>query len=206
MYSSDDVDLIEKKTLYKGFFSINGYKIRHKLFNGGYSPEFTRELFERGHAVAVLPYDPATGEVVFVEQFRIGAYAAGAEPWMIEPVAGIVEEGETPEDVARREAKEEAGIELSSLRFVSTYFVSPGGTSETISLFVATTDAARAAGVHGLACENEDIRVLKMRLDEALLKIDTGEICNATTIIALLYLAAHKDEFRKPQNSRSDRP
>ena len=107
-----DVELVEKTRPYDGYFHIDVYRLRHRRFGGGWTEVMSREMFERGHATVVLPYDPARDAVVLIEQFRIGAYAAGLEPWLIEPVAGIVEAGETPEAVARREAIEEAGCEL----------------------------------------------------------------------------------------------
>src|SRR5262249_36602957 len=101
-----DVEILEKSERYRGHFRIDRYRLRHRLFPGGWSGTFDRELFERGHAVGVLPYDAAADAIVLIEQFRIGALVAGMEPWLIEVVAGIVEEGEEPEEVARREALE----------------------------------------------------------------------------------------------------
>ena len=107
-----DVEILDKSEQYKGYFRINRYRLRHRLYAGGWSGELQRELFERGHAVGVLPYDPAADSVVLIEQFRIGALVAGMEPWLTEIVAGIIEEGEAPEEVARRETREEAGLEV----------------------------------------------------------------------------------------------
>src|ERR1700676_5091838 len=111
---SENVEIIEKTPRYKGFFEIVRYRFRHRLFAGGWSGEIVREVFERGHAVAVLPYDPAADAVVLIEQFRIGALVAGFAPWQREIVAGIIEKGEGPEDVARREAAEEAGAAVGA--------------------------------------------------------------------------------------------
>ncbi|MEQ8695449.1 MAG: NUDIX domain-containing protein, partial [Bauldia litoralis] len=106
---TDDVDILEKTTPYKGRFQIDRYRLRYHRFDGAWSEPVLREVFERGHAAAVLPYDPVRDEVVLIEQFRPGPLAAGeASPWLIEIVAGIIDPGETPEEVVRREADEEA--------------------------------------------------------------------------------------------------
>ena len=133
----DDVEVVEKTTPYDGYFKLDIYRLKHKLFEGGWSGEMTREIFERGHAVSVLPYDPVLDHVVLIEQFRPGAYAAlasdwfdgDASPWLIECVAGIIEKGEDPEDVARRETVEETGCRLGEIIPVCHYLSSPGGTS-----------------------------------------------------------------------------
>jgi ADP-ribose pyrophosphatase len=107
-FSAKDIQILSKETLYQGFFKMVKYAFKHKLFEGGWSDVVTREVFERGHAVAVLPYDPVLDEFVLIEQVRIGALPTSSSPWMIEVVAGIIDAGETPEDVCYRETKEEA--------------------------------------------------------------------------------------------------
>ncbi|MGH7005896.1 MAG: NUDIX domain-containing protein, partial [Alphaproteobacteria bacterium] len=106
----EDVEVLEKTTVWKGRFQIDRYKLRHKLHDGGWSEPFIREVFERGHAAAVLPYDPIRDLVVLIELFRPGAYAAGRHPWLVEVVAGIIDPGEAVENVVRREAWEEAHV------------------------------------------------------------------------------------------------
>lgn len=194
--TSDDprVEVLERTVAYDGYFTIIRYRLRHTLFAGGMSRELVRELFERGHAVAVLPYDPARGQVVLIEQFRIGALEVLSHPWLLEPVAGIIEPGESAEEVARREALEEAGLELLDLLPACEYFASPGGSTETCQVFIGKVDASRAGGVHGLADEGEDIRVHVMALDEALHAIDQRRIRVASTIVALQWLALHRAE------------
>jgi len=125
--TNDDFQLIEKTTSFQGYFRIERYRFRHKLFAGGWSGEISREVFERGHAVAVLPYDPERDAVLLIEQFRIGALAGGMPAWQIEVIAGIIDEGETPEAVARREAQEEARCEILDLLPIYHYLASPGG-------------------------------------------------------------------------------
>jgi ADP-ribose pyrophosphatase len=131
-FSKNDVEIIARETLYSGFFSLELYRFRHRLFNGEMSGEVKREIFERGHAAVLLPFDPVRDEVVLVEQIRIAAFDTSESPWLLEMVAGMVEEGETAEDVARREAMEEAGLVVGRTKPVSNYLASPGGTSAAV--------------------------------------------------------------------------
>jgi ADP-ribose pyrophosphatase len=191
------VELLERTTAYDGYFKIIRYRLRHRLFSGGMGPDLTREVFERGQAAAVLPYDPVRDQVVLVEQFRVGAYAAGDdEPWLIEPVAGIIEPDERPGDVAAREAKEEAGLVVTDLIPACEYFVSPGGATEICKVFIGRVDATGAGGVHGLADEGEDIRVHVVTLDEALAWHAEGRLRVASTLVAVQWLALHRGEVR----------
>lgn len=171
------------------------YRLRHQLFSGGWSPEISRECLERGHAVAVLPYDPDRDQVVMVEQFRIGALEAPEGPWLVEIVAGMIGQGETSLDVARREAVEEAGCKLLDIVPICDYFVSPGGTSETVALYCARVDASRVGGVHGLNEEHEDIRVHVFFRSEALELMRTGRINSAAPIIALQWLELNRQDL-----------
>jgi ADP-ribose pyrophosphatase len=182
---------------YKGYFKIIRYQLRHRLFAGGMSPELTREVFERGHAVAVLPFDPERGQVVLVEQFRIGAVGVVKHPWLIEPVAGIIEPGERAPEVARREAAEEAGLELLDLVPACVYFASPGGSTETCQVFIGRVDAAGAGGIFGRTDEGEDIRVHVVPLATALDWLCDGGIHAATTVVALQWLALHRAELER---------
>lgn len=188
-----DFQLIEKSTLFQGYFRVDLYRFRHRLFAGGWSGEVRREVFERGHAVVVLPYDPERDAVVMIEQFRIGAAAAGLPMWQLEVVAGIIDEGETPDAVARREAREEANCEILDLIPIYHYLASPGGTSESVQLFCGRVDSRGLGGIHGLADEHEDIRVEVVSFAEARARLDSGKIGNATTIIALQWLALNRD-------------
>ena len=196
--AGSDAELLERSTLYKGFFEMALYKMRHRLFAGGMSRPFTREVFLRNPVAAVLPYDPVRDTVVLLEQFRAGMFAAGAErPWMIEIVAGIIEEGETPEKVAHREAKEEAGATIADLEPVMTYFPSAGGCSEYVHLYCGRVDSDGLGGIHGLEHEDEDIRVFVDKTDQALARLARGEIENSLAIIALQWLALNRDRLRQ---------
>jgi len=190
------VEILDKTVCYDGFFRLERYRLRHRLFSGAWSRVLTRELFERGHAAAVLPYDPALDAVVLVEQFRIGALEAPGSPWLLEIVAGIIDPGETPADVVRREAVEEANCQIQELVHICDYFVSPGGTSERISLFCGKVDAADAGGLYGLAAEEEDIRVLVVPFAEAIEQLHAGKINSAAPIIALQWLQLNHDQIR----------
>ena len=194
---TENIEIIQKALRYKGFFEIVGYRFRHRLFAGGWSGEIEREVFERGHAVAVLPYDPVADAVVLIEQFRIGALVAGFAPWQIEIVAGIIEENEAPEEVARRETMEEAGAVVGALAPICRYLVSPGGASESVAVFCGRVESRNLGGIHGLPDENEDIRVDVRSFAEAMDKLNTGGITNAVSIIALQWLALNRDRLRR---------
>ena len=144
-FAKNDVEIIARETLYRGFFSLDLYRFRHRLFNGEMSQEVRREIFERGHAAVLLPFDPERDEVVLVEQVRIAAYDTSETPWLLEMVAGMIEEGESVEDVARREAMEEAGIEVKRTKPVLSFLASPGGTSERSSIMVGEVEIGRAS-------------------------------------------------------------
>ncbi len=192
-----DVELLEKATQFQGYFRIDRYRLRHRLFGGGWGRPIVREVFERGHSVAVLPYDPGRDEVVLIEQFRMGPYAAGAEPWLLEIVAGIVEDGENAEEVARREAVEEAGCHIAEIVPVGGFYVSPGGTSEYVRILCGRVDASKAGGVHGLASEGEDIRVVVLAFRDALAALDGGRVESSSAFAALQWLALHRDDLRR---------
>ena len=190
---ADDVEVIERTTVYQGYFRVD----RYRLFAGGMSAPIDREIFERGHAVAVLPYDPIRDEVVLIEQFRVGAYAAGRTAWLLEIVAGIIEPGETGEAVARREAQEEAGLHLGRLDPIANVLISPGGTSESVAIFCGEANAGTAEGIHGLHAEGEDIRVDRMPADDAIARLGDGRIVFAPAVIALQWLALNREDLRR---------
>ncbi len=194
-YTKNDIEIIARETLYSGFFSLDLYRFRHRLFNGEMSGEVRREIFERGHAAVLLPFDPVRDEVVLVEQIRIAAYDSSESPWLLELVAGMIEEGESAEQVARREAVEEAGLDVGRVKKFMSYLASPGGTSERLSLMVGEVDATTAEGIHGLADENEDIRVHVVSREQAYQWVEEGKIDNAASVIALQWLQLHYQEL-----------
>ena len=199
-FAKNDEEIIARETLYSGFFSMELYRFRHRLFNGEMSGEIKREIFERGHAAVLLPYDPVRDEVVLVEQVRIAAYDTSETPWLLEMVAGMIEEGESVEDVARREALEEAGLVVGRTKPVLSYLASPGGTTERSSIMVGEVDATTAEGIHGLADENEDIRVHVVSREQAYQWVEEGKIDNAASVIALQWLQLHYQTLRHEWN------
>lgn len=193
-----DVEVVEKSRKYQGFFALDEYKLRHKLYAGGVSQVLTREVFERGNAVALLPYDPITDSVVLIEQFRPGALRSATGPWQLELIAGMFSENEVPLDVAIREAKEEANLDIASenVTKVMDYLSSSGGMSECIHLYCACIDSQHVAGVYGLASEGEDILVHVVARKDAEKLLAEGKIPNAATIIALQWLALNLDKLK----------
>lgn len=189
VYDRQDVTIVSRDTAFQGFFAIDRIVLRHRLFAGGWSNDFTRELFCRKPAGGVLLYDPTADKLVLVEQIRVGLLdAMDQSPWALELVAGIIDDGESPRDMARREASEEAGLRIGEPQFICNYFNSPGGSTERITLLYAEVDASQASGIHGMADENEDIRVVVLSFDEAWQAFVSGRINNAMAIIALQWL------------------
>ena len=185
------VEIEMSELAYNGFFKMMKYRLRHSLFKGGMSKTFTREVMTRPDAVAVLLFDPTHQCVVLTKQFRIGALDSN-NPWLEELVAGIIEPGEQPEDVARRETLEETGLTLNSkLAKIAEYYGSPGGLSEKTSIYFAEIDSTLAEGIHGLDSENEDILVIKKPVTELFEELDDVRISNASLIIAALWLREH---------------
>ena len=191
-----DVEIQKREQCFKGFYKLDRLHLRHRQFAGGMGPVLTRELFVRHDAVCVLPYDPQRDEVVMIEQFRVGAMDAGVNPWLLELVAGLIDKDEEPEEVARREAVEEAGLTLGSLWPIAQYLPSPGDSNELVHLFVGRCDSSGAAGIHGLAEEGEDIRVHVLPFEEALQAVRDGRINNAASMLALQWLALNRAEVR----------
>lgn len=196
-FNKTDVEILEKNTVYQGYFRMDKYSVRHRLFDGGISKPLSREVFERGHAAAALLYDPSLDKLVLIEQFRSGLLSSNESPWLLELVAGIIEEGEDPEQVIHRETQEEAGLAVLDLIPIYTYWVSPGGSSEQVAIFCARVDASKASGIHGLAEEGEDIRVWTFSCQEAYDLVATGRIHNAISIIAIQWLQLNEAKVKQ---------
>lgn len=203
-FSRDDLEIVSTRTLYHGFFTLAEYSFKHKLFAGGWSDVVTREVFERGHAVVVLPYDPVRDEVVLIEQVRFPAFATSKSPWLLELVAGMIATDEQPQDVAHRELLEETGLTALQLHAVNSYLASPGGTSERFYFYWAQVDASNAKGLHGLPEEHEDIRIQVMSRDEAYNLVVTGEIDNASTVIGLQWLQLNHQQIQQQTKQNAD--
>jgi ADP-ribose pyrophosphatase len=193
------VEILRREVAYQGFFRVERYRLRHGLHSGGWSPELEREVFERGAAVAVLLYDPDRDAVVLVEQFRLAAHLAGFSAWQVEIVAGIVDrDGEGEPAVAHREAQEEAGLAIiGELMPIHRCLSSPGGTTETVALFCGRVDSRAAGGIHGVAAEHEDIKVVVKSYRDAMRLVRAQKIDNAFTLLALHWLAANRAMLRR---------
>ncbi len=191
------LEIVAKTTPYNGFFKIDIYRFRHRLYRGGWSPILSREVFERGHAASILLYDPWLDRVVLVEQFRAGAYAAGLTPWILEVVAGIIEPQEEAESVVRRESVEEAGQEVLEIERIGRFIMTPGGSSETIAMYCGCIDSRGAGGLFGLHDEGEDIRALPLSLQEAMTMVADGRIISAPAVISLQWLALNQIGMRQ---------
>ena len=189
--------IIKKNIRYKGFFKLTEVELQHDLFAGGKSPVLVREIIDRGHAVAVLPYDPVRDEVVLVEQFRVGAGEDSDGPWLIEVIAGYQEPGESAEEVVHREALEEAGCLLSDVGLMHRCYASPGGSNERVSLFFARTDSSNIGGIHGLDEEGEDIRVHVVSSQQAFDWLDSGRIDSAMPIISMQWFRINRERIRQ---------
>ncbi|ELZ7199656.1 ADP-ribose diphosphatase [Vibrio parahaemolyticus] len=194
-FTSQDVEIISKESVFEGFFKMVKYRFKHKLFAGGWSDVVEREMFERGHAAAMLPYDPKTDQVVIIEQIRIGALEH-EHPWQLEIVAGMIDRAESAEEVIRREAEEEAGITVGRVASVTSYYPSSGGCSEKLDVFVGEVDASKAHGIHGLDYEDEDIRVHVLSREQAYQWVKDGIFENGASIIALQWLQLNHQELR----------
>jgi ADP-ribose pyrophosphatase len=191
-----DIEIVEKTAVYAGYLKVHRYRLRHRLHAGGMSDTIARELIERGHAVTVLPYDPARDEVVLIEQFRIGAFGAGLNPFQVECVAGIIDAGETPERVAERETMEESGLAVRALARIGRILVSPGVLTETTTMYCGWVDAAGAEGIRGLAHEHEDIRVFPLPFAEAMRWVADERILLAPAVASLQWLHMNRAELR----------
>ncbi len=183
------VNLLQAETVYKGVFRIMRYTLTHQCFNGETSLPIHRELMIRREAACVLPYNPERQTVVLLQQFRIGALEKTPNPWLIEIIAGVMDDDDpSPEHTIAREALEEAGLEFTHLQKISEYFPSPGGTNEKIHLYIGHYQNQYTSGTYGLAAEHEDIFAFECTLDEALQALHQGQINNAAAMIALLWL------------------
>lgn len=197
--SDDAVKITEQAILYRGFARLERYRLRHKLYSGGWSAEMEREIFERGRTVGVMLYDPQRDAVVLVEQFRLPVHLAGLPAWELEVVAGIVDhEGESETELCRRETQEEAGLAIiGEPEFMHRFMPSPGACTEIAALYCGRVDSANAGGIHGLADEHEDIKVVVLSFADAMSLMRADKITNGLTVIALYWLAANRDRLRR---------
>ncbi|MBV9554058.1 MAG: NUDIX domain-containing protein [Alphaproteobacteria bacterium] len=194
-----DVRVLAQEVAFKRHLRLDVVRFRHRLFSGEWSGERVWDIVRRGASVAVVLYDPDRDAVVLVEQFRLAPLMTGFTPWVVEVVAGLVDhEGEADEDVARREAVEEAGLEvLGELIPIQRYTPTPGDSDQATMLFCGRVDSRGAGGVYGVADEDEDIRVVVKPLAEIESMVDAGAIDNGHSLICLYWLIRHRDELRR---------
>lgn len=193
-----DVEIVQAETGFARHLRVDVVRFRHRLFAGGWSAERVHDVVRRGPAISVLLYDPDRDSVVLVEQFRIAALYGGLRPWQVEAVAGLIDSDETPEEVARRETREEANLEvIGPLVPIQRMLPASGSFDEVIWLYCGRVDSRNAAGLYGLADEHEDIRVVVKTLAEAAAMLDAGEIESSHTLISLNWLLRHRDRLRK---------
>jgi ADP-ribose pyrophosphatase len=195
-FDRSDVKILQRKIVYQGHFQLEQWTLQFRLFKGGWSHSQVREIFERGEAVGVLLFDTDCNKLVLIEQFRVGIVNKAKNPWLIEIVAGVINKGESLEQVSRRETQEETGLEIMNLFPICHYWVSPGGSSERIHLFCGQVDSQLAEGIHGVFAEGEDIRLHTLSLKDAYNLLDQGRIDNGSTIIALQWLQRHEQTVR----------
>ncbi|WP_454276732.1 NUDIX domain-containing protein [Roseovarius sp. MBR-154] len=186
------------ETLHAGFFRTRRYHLSHPRFDGTQSPVLQREVFVATDAALVLPYDPLRDRILLVEQFRMGPYGRGdPKPWMLEPVAGRIDAGETPEETAFRECREEAGLDLRGLEKISTHYCTPGYSTELFHLFLGLCDLPDATpGRGGLETENEDIRTHVIGFDRAVALLHSGEANNGPLVLSLIWLERERARLR----------
>jgi ADP-ribose pyrophosphatase len=195
-FGARDIRVLDDQTVWSGHYSMRRITLQHRRFAGGWSDPVVREVFERGDAVAVLPYDPVSDSLVMIEQFRPGAIRGDDSPWMLELIAGVVEVGERDEEVVHREAMEEAACELAELVPIATVFPSAGACTEQVRLFCGRVNKAAIGGLHGLQEEGEDILVHAVTRADALKMLAQNRIPNGHTLIALQWLHIHGEALR----------
>lgn len=194
--SQKQIKILKKERAFKGFFEFNKYNFQFEKYDGTLSPPIEREIFERGHAVAALLYDPQKDVVVLIEQMRFPAYLASQDAWMTEIVAGMIDEGETPEQAICREIEEESQCHVQQLEFILDYMPSSGACTETVKLYLATVDSTTLSPYMGQADEHEDIFVFTMGAEEFIQKTFSNKFNNSVIIIAGLWFQANHQRLK----------
>jgi ADP-ribose pyrophosphatase len=196
------VEICSEQRVWDGRFPLDVVRFRHRRFDGAQSGVKTWEVWRRGRAAAVLPYDPVADAVVLIEQFRLPALAAGLDPVLVELPAGLCDDGETPEATARRETVEEMGLAVGAIRHIGGFLLTPGGSDELCELYAGRVQVPAAAndgvaGHAGMASEHEDIRVRVWPADQAIEAALAGRLPNSVAAIGLLWLAVRREVLRK---------
>ncbi|MFG6594174.1 NUDIX domain-containing protein [Sulfitobacter sp. 1A13368] len=192
------VEVTDRRRVYANFFALDEISLRHETFDGSMSAQIDRAVFVSADAALVLPYDPLRDRVLLVEQIRMGPLARGDHTrWQLEPIAGHIDPGETPQAAARREAQEEAGITVGALEPVGNVYASPGNATEFFHIFVGLADLPdHIIGTGGLAAEGEDIRSHLMSSDDLMALADAQALANAPLVASAYWLARHRERLR----------
>jgi len=197
MKKTKDFEIIHREALFQGYFRVDLFHIRQELYKGGWSEVFKREVLDTGKEAAfILLFDPEEDKVIMIEEFRSGVMAYGENPFLLQCVAGIVDAGETPQTAAKREAKEEAGCTVTQIQKIYSYYPSPGCQSQKTTLFVGRTKAPEDGSVYGLPEEGEDIKIVVMDASKAINLLYTGELKDASSIIAMQWFSLHRTDLR----------
>lgn len=191
------MDVLDSQTVYQGFGRVDRYRLRHRVHGGGWSQVVDREVLTRGDAAALIPYDPVRDEVVLIEQFRMGPFAAGDHPWLLEVVAGMIEPGESPRDVAARECLEECGASPKAIEAAFSYYPTPAAVREVLHVFCGWVDGAGLPDHLGLQDEGEYIRVLPTPRLTAEQWLAEGKIRNGLTIMAIQWLKLNHQALKE---------
>lgn len=194
----DAMELDAQPGGFDGFFRLRRFDIAYRRFDGAMSDRISREVFVAFDAALVLPYDPVRDQILLIEQLRYGPlWRDDPAPWVLEPIAGLVDAGEAPADCARREAEEEAELLLGDLVPMMKIYASPGYSTEFFHCYLALCDLGdRRGGLAGLDGESEDIRNHVLSFDRAMALLDSGEINVGPLSAMLLWLARKRDDFR----------
>ena len=187
--------IINKKNLYSGFFSLNKYEFTHEKHNGEWTDIVGREIFSGATVSTLLPYDPIKKEIILIQQFRAGVLSRGEENYFYEIAAGIIDQGENPEDTAIRECYEETGCEVKKIHPIQSYFPAPGSSEEYYYLYLGEVEAFTGERIKGVADENEDILVKSFKIEDVRQMLKEKKIKNGLTLVALqwFFLEYYKD-------------
>ena len=177
--------IINKKNLYSGFFSLNKYEFIHEKHNGEWTDTVGREIFSGAHVSTLLPYDPIKKEIILIQQFRAGVLSRYDEDYLYEIVAGMIDEGENPEETAARECFEETGCKVEKIYPIQSYFPAPGSSESYYHLYLGEVKAFDGERIRGLEKENEDILVKSFKIEEVRKMLKEKKINNGLTLLAL---------------------
>ena len=188
-----------KRVVYKGFFSVEEHDLSYRKFNNQQSSILTRSALISSDAVIVLPYDPVNDRILLIEQFRSGPYVKGDKnPWVLEPIAGLIDEGETPESAGIREAQEEAHLEIKRLELVARSYPSPGISTEFFHQYIGIVELLDSSNlIAGLSSENEDIRSHIFKYEQFFEMIESGKVKVGPLILLGLWLSKNRNRLRK---------